>query len=57
MFTRAAKVTKVSSSGALREKEEGGDLSEETQGVVTRARKRRMVENSVARNIDKEVRM
>ena len=47
MSTRSSKSSKVPSSGGVtREKEEAGDL-----GVVTRARKRRMV----VRNNQKEV--
>ena len=38
-----------------REKQGTGDLSVETPGVVTRARKRRMMETSGVRNIQKEV--
>ena len=54
--TRSSKSSKMPGSVALtREKEGAGDLSVETPGVVTRARKRRMVETSGVRNIQKEV--
>ena len=53
--TRSSKSSKVLGSVALtREKVEAGDPSEGL-GVITRARKRRMVETSGARNIQKEV--
>ena len=46
----------ISGSVSLtREKQGTGDLSVETPGVVTRARKRRMMETSGVRNIQKEV--
>ena len=54
--TRSSKSSKMPGSVALtREKEGAGDLSVETPGVVTRARKRRMVQTSGVRNIQKEV--
>ena len=55
--TRSSKSVKVSSSSSLaKEKEE--EEEEERQGVVTRSRKRRMVEDGVFRIVQhgKEVR-
>ena len=52
--TKSGKVT--SSSSLAKEKEATADGKKEAQGVVTRARKRRMVETSGTRIIQKEVR-